>query len=148
MSPCSTSTRVCATTLVLGQRKRTANHKAQTKRTSGDAVIHGLIESLTKGIAESVSIIARLPEDSDRWIRFDADRDGSEFFLRKAEVFIKFTKTEVRALTHAIGKYSAAAWRHSASIAAARNVWATTLAEYNRKEGRKSTVVVGGRDGR
>ncbi len=121
-----------------------ANLKAEVQRISGDSAIKAAVEDVFKGVGEATEIIGRLPEDELGRIRkYDADGEGNESFLRKTQVFIRFTAAEVGALTRAVGKNPAAAWRLSASIAAARDLWETRLAEYRRNERRNSDVIGG-----
>jgi hypothetical protein len=116
--------------------------KAKAKRVSGDRVINAAVEGLFKGIHEATEIINRLPEDELGRIRkYDADCEVNESFLRKTQVFMRFTAAEVRALTRAVGKHPVAAWRLSESIAAARDLWETKLAEY------KTDAIGGSYDG-
>jgi hypothetical protein len=113
--------------------KGVANLKAEARRISGDSAIKAAVEDVLKGIGEATEIIRRLPEDELGFIRnYDVDSDGNEktVFLKKTQVFIRFTATEVRARTREVAKHPAAAWRLSASIAAARDLWETRFSEY------------------
>jgi hypothetical protein len=120
---------------LLGPSGPTATRNARTKGTSGAAVLDTAVQNLLEAIREATEIISRLPQDGYGRIRvYGVECEASQGSPTEAEVFVKLTGREVRALTRAIGKYPAAAWRRSASIAAARDLWATATAEYNRSE--------------
>jgi hypothetical protein len=121
---------------VLSPYERTTTRDARTKGASGAEVLDAAVHNLQEAILEVTEIISRVPRDGYGRIRvYCDDYEASERSPTEAEVFVKLTTREVRALTCAIAKHPAAAWRLSASIAAARGLWETRLGDYKRDEG-------------
>lgn len=114
---------------------RGTSEQTATKGASGAALLDTAVQNLLEAISEATGIISRVPKDGSRRIRvYGVDDEASEDSPTEAEVFVKLTAREVRALTCAIAKHSAAAWRLSSSIAAARNLWETRRGDYKRNE--------------
>jgi len=121
-----------------GTSEQTATRNARTKGASGAALLDTAVQNLLEAISEATEIISRVPQDGCRRIRvYGVDNGPSDGSPTEAEVFVKLTACEVRALTRAIAKHSSAAWRLSASIAAARLLWETRRGDYKRNEGRQ-----------
>jgi hypothetical protein len=135
MSP-RTGTKVSVVVATRGPSERTATRNTRTKGASGAALLDTAVQNLLEAIPEATEIISRVPGDGYGRIRvYCTEYEASEGSPTEAEVFVKFTACEVRALTCAIAKHPAAAWRLSASIAAARHLWETRLGDYERNEG-------------
>jgi hypothetical protein len=123
------------------RRKRQAKQKAEARRLKEDMGVSGAVKDLLKAIRDSDAIIARIPKDEwGRMCAYDLAEDGEEIvsFEKTSCLFKRFTVDERRALSAIMRKHRAAAKRLVASIAAARGLWATTLAEYKRSERMKA----------
>ncbi len=125
------------------RRKRKAKQKAEARRLKEDMAVSAAVKDLLKAIRENVALIARIPKDE--WGRMRIYKDGIEVpsFVKASLLFKRFTIDERRALSVITRKHRAAAKRLVTSITAARGTWETRLAEYRRKERRKSDVIGG-----
>jgi hypothetical protein len=125
-----TRTKTGVVAFARGPSKRTATRNTRTKGASGAALLDTTVRNLLEATTEAAEIISRVPRDGYGRIRvYGVDDEASEDSPTEAEVFVKLTAREVRALT------PPAAWRLSASIAAARNLWETRRGDYKRNEG-------------
>lgn len=135
MSP-RTGTKVSVVVATCGPSEWTATRNTRTKGASGAALLDTAVQNLLEAIPEATEIISRVPQDEYGRVRvYDRDCEANDGSPTQAEVFVKLTACEVSTLTRAIAKHPAAAWRLSASIAAARNIWETRRGDYKRNEG-------------
>jgi hypothetical protein len=105
------------------------------------------VKDLRKAIGDSIAIIARIPKDELGQVTAYEVEDGQEIIssVEPSCVFERFTAEERHALSAVVRKHRAAAKRLASSIAAAREVWAATLAEYKRNERIAPAAKAGGR---